>query len=54
MLDTSRSGIAKLERAGQFVPRYTLGRNVYYRVQDVREWMERHREPVASLELASV
>jgi hypothetical protein len=44
LLGRSVPFIQKEERAGNFVAKYRVGKSALYRVSDVREWMERHRE----------
>ena len=44
LLGRSVPFIQKVERAGNFVPKYRVGKSALYRVDDVRAWMEKHRQ----------
>ena len=46
LIGFSARTLDKKTREGTFPSRYVIGRNVYYRVAEVIEWIEQHRSIV--------
>lgn len=44
VIDKSRSYVQKMDRLGRFVPKYRINNSSFFKLSDIRSWMEKHLE----------